>query len=122
MAFHLHGTAGPITGHNDEIEGFPAGGHVSGVGFHIDWQDTPLGDGPDRGTPTGAFVEDVILACIQRVKFYQGDDEDGSGRFRCPENELTIAKLNEALASCYQRTQDREARGVEGSHQNDHAA
>ena len=96
MAFHIDGTAGPVTGHNDEVDGFPAGGHVSGVGFHIDWQATPLGDGPERADATGAFVEDVILACIQRVKFYQGDDEDGSGRFRCTENELTIAKLNEA--------------------------
>ena len=121
MAFQLNGTAGPITGHNDEVDGCPAGGHVSGVGFHIDWQATPLGDGPERAEPTGAFVEDVILACIQRVKFYQGDDEDGSGHFRCTENELTIAKLTEALDACYQRTHDRERRNVEGSHQNDHA-
>ena len=117
MAFTINGTAGPITGQNDEVDGFPAGGHADGVGFHIDWQATPLGDGP-----AGAFVEDVILARIQRLSFYQDRDEEGSGRFRCEENQHAITKLNEALASCHQRTQDRERRGVEGSHHNDHGA
>ena len=93
---------------------------VAGVGFHIDWQATPLGDGPERIDATGAFVEDVILASIQRLRSYQGEDGESSGRFRCWENAQAIVKLEEALHWCEHRTRDRERRGVEGSHQNDH--
>ena len=42
MAFEIHEAAGLITGENRELDGNPAGGHVGGVGFRIDWQDGPL--------------------------------------------------------------------------------
>ena len=92
MAFEINGAAGPITGENRELDGNPAGGYVAGVGFRIDWQDGPLGRGEERREPNGAFVEDVLLACLERMRFYQGESEDGSGRFRCRENALIITK------------------------------
>lgn len=45
----------------------PAGGSVEGMGIKINWQDGPLGIGPKREKPTGAFVEGVIQAAIQRI-------------------------------------------------------
>ena len=114
MAFEVNGAAGPITGENRELDGNPAGGYVAGVGFRIDWQDGPLGRGEDRQEPNGAFVEDVLLACLERMRFYQGESEDGSGRFRCRENALIITKVEEAIHWSNHRTAERERRGVEG--------
>ena len=114
MAFEINGAAGPITGENRELDGNPAGGYVTGVGIRIDWQDGPLGRGEDRREPNGAFVEDVLLACLERMRFYQGESEDGSGRFRCRENALIITKIEEAIHWGNHRTAERERRNVEG--------
>lgn len=85
----------------------PAGGESHGIGFSIDWQDGPL----KGGQPTGAFVEDVISACIERIRFYQ------ESKFKCRENALALTKLEEALHWLDHRTADRERRKVEGTHQ-----
>ena len=92
----------------------PAGGYVAGVGFRIDWQDGPLGRGEDRQEPNGAYVTDVLLACLERMRFYQGESEDGTGRFRCRENALIITKVEEAIHWGNHRTAERERRGVDG--------
>ena len=90
----------------------PAGGHSSGIGFNIEWQNGPLRVEGDIPLPqNGAFVEEIILACIARVEFYQ------RSKFNCPENEETLKHLRAALASQNARTADREERGVEGTHQ-----
>lgn len=94
-------------------DGNPAGGYVRGVGLDIDWQDGPLGRGPDRAEPNGAFVETVIRAAKQRIEHYQ---KAADGKFRCRENALAITKLDEALLWLKQRTERREAEGVEGTH------
>lgn len=96
--------------------GNPAGGYVSGTGFTITWQDGPLGRvGTDaRMEPNGAFVEDVIDACMQRIRHYQ---EAQDGRFACPENEQAITFLASALASLDSRTKRRVNAGVEGTHE-----
>lgn len=91
--------------------GNPAGGFVDGVGIRIDWQNGPLGRDEDRMAPNGAFVEDVIEAAAQRIRYYQ---ESG---FACRENALALTKLEEALHWLDARTAAREARGVEGTHQ-----
>lgn len=91
--------------------GNPTGGWVRGVGLSIDWQDGPLGRGTEKKEPTGAFVEDVILAAIQRLQFYN------DGKFRCRENSLAITHLEEALHWCQARHEDRERRGVQGLHE-----
>lgn len=92
-------------------QGRPAGGSVSGVGLHIDWQDGPLGRDDERLEPNGAFVETVIAAAKQRIEYYNETE------FRCRENSMAITKLDEALLWLNKRTTDRETRGVEGTHE-----
>ncbi len=93
--------------------GNPSGGAVRGTGLSIDWQDGPLGRDAERVAPNGAFVETVIAAAKQRLEFYQSA---AGGKFQCDENALAIEKLCQALDLLDQRTQDREARQVEGTH------
>lgn len=117
--------------HLYDVNGNPAGGNTYGKGIDIDWQNGPLAlpDGT-RSEPNGAFVEGVLNAALDRLKFYQGegkyaptpgtDPEEGNGypgRFRCRENALAITKIEEALHWLHHRTADREGRGVEGTHQ-----
>ena len=94
--------------------GNPLGGKVLGRGINIEWQSGPLGRGEDRQQPNGAFVEGVIAAAHQRLLYYQTAT---NGRFRCRENSLAITKLEEALHWLQARTEDREQRGVEGTHE-----
>ena len=93
--------------------GNPTGGNVSGVGLSISWQNGPLGRDADRQVPNGAFVETVIEAARQRIEFYQTANNK---KFACRENAIAITKLEEALLWLNKRTQDREARQVEGTH------
>lgn len=108
---------------NNNEQGNPAGGSVRAPGLIIEWQDGPLGvctcPLPHTGLhlvecarqePNGAFVETVIEAALQRIRYYQ------EGKFACRENALAITKLEEALHWLDHRTRAREARGVEGSH------
>jgi len=90
--------------------GNPAGGVAFGNGFCISWQRGPLGRGAERTIPNGAFVEDIIAAALDRLRFYQGS------KFNCPENAMAIEALEGALLQLESRTQDRETRGVEGTH------
>ena len=94
-----------------DVDGNPAGGTCRGVGIDIVWQDGPLGRGEDRVEPNGAFVEGVILAAIDRIRFYQGS------RFSCRENALALTKLEEALLWLNSRTARRDSAGVEGIHE-----
>lgn len=97
--------------HDVDENGRPAGGTTVGTGFSISWQNGPLAVDGVRKQPNGAFVEDVIKAALGRLYFYQ------STEFKCRENALAITKLEEALHWCHHRTADREARGVEGTHE-----
>ena len=92
-------------------KGNPTGGTVSGTGMVINWQDGPLGRDGDRQAPNGAFVETGIAAALQRIHFYQ------DSKFKCRENAIAITKLEEAMLWLNKRTQEREARKVEGTHQ-----
>lgn len=96
-----------------DAAGNPTGGSVHGTGLAIYWQDGPLGRGLDRTEPNGAFVETVIAAAKQRLEFYQ---KAGGGKFACLHNAEAIAALEDSLAILGQRTAEREARGVEGTH------
>lgn len=106
----------------DENEN-PTGGYVNGTGLSIDWQNGPLGrhaegceymkpcvQGCTRVAPSGAFVETVISAALQRIEFYQ------ASKFKCRETALAITKLEEALHWLESRTKNREKREVEGLH------
>ena len=97
----------------DDQYGNPAGGTVEGTGLSITWQNGPLGRDDNRTEPNGAFVETVIAAAKQRIEYYQ---KTAAGRFACRENAVAITKLDEALMWLQKRTADREARGVEGTH------
>lgn len=98
---------------NNDPNGSPAGGSVTGVGLEIRWQDGPLGRGDDRVEPNGAFVETVIAAALQRIEYYN------ASKFRCRENSCAITKLEEALHWLNARTNRREVRGIEGTHVED---
>jgi len=97
----------------DKVDGngIPAGGSAKGIGLSIVWQDGPVGRGGERRVQNGALVEDVLGACLSRLKFHQ------TTRFRCPENVLAISALEEALKWLQNRTDDREKRLVEGTNE-----
>lgn len=96
--------------HERDEQGRPHGGETTGNGIAIRWQRGPLGRGEERIAPNGAFVEDVIAAAIGRIEFYQGSE------FKCFENELALDALRIAAKILDQRTKNREARQVEGTH------
>lgn len=91
--------------------GNPAGGSYSTTGIEIRWQNGPLGRGSERKEPNGAFVENVIDAAIKRIQFYQ------ESKFACRENAIALTYLETALLWLNKRTQDRENRSVEGTHE-----
>lgn len=97
--------------HRRDEHGRPTGGETTGRGFSITWQDGPLAVDGVRREPNGAFVEDIIAAALGRIQHYQDSP------FRCRENALAITKLEEALHWLDARTRDRQARGVEGTHE-----
>ena len=95
-------------------EGNPAGGQAWGLGISISWQ-----DGPVMGTgnkPNGAFVEDVAMLLIQRIAFYQGEDNVSDGRFSCEENQEAINHFRAGHEALLKRTRRRTEQGVEGKH------
>ena len=102
--------AGIKARHLNDASGNPAGGITVGEGFKIQWQNGPLGTGKDRRPPNGAFVEDVIDACADRIRYYQ------ASKFKCERNAAALTHLEAALAELDARTKDREKRDVEGTH------
>jgi hypothetical protein len=100
-----------IQQHFTDTDGNPTGGTTAGTGIGISWQNGPLGRGEDRKEPNGAFVEEVVEAAIGRLAFYQ------SSKFSCRENAVALTHLETALLWLQKRTQDREERQVEGTHE-----
>ena len=101
----------PVDEHHETEGGNPKGGWTKAVGIDIVWQNGPLGRGAERKEPNGAFVEGVIQAALGRLEFYQ------TSKFKCRHNALAITKLEEALHWLQARTEDREKRLVEGTHE-----
>lgn len=97
--------------HWNDGSGNPAGGISKGLGIDVLWQNGPMGKGTEYRGPNGAFVEGVIQVALGRLRFYQ------DGKFKCRENALAITKMEEALHWLQHRTEDRKARGVEGTHE-----
>lgn len=58
----------------------------------------------------GVANEDLILMVITRLQQFQASP------YQCRENALALTKLEEAVMWLRKRTMDREARGVEGTH------
>lgn len=92
-----------------DSNGNPAGGVFQDTGFTISWQNGPLGRDENRAVPNGAFVENVLRACFERLKFYQ------NSKFNCHENALAMSHINEAINVLNERTRKREERKVEGT-------
>lgn len=120
--------------HWNDANGNPAGGTTFGNGFAIGWQNGPLGrhvdasDGKEgciaegnrsfricvsgctRKEQNGAFVEDVIAAAVDRIRYYQ------QSKFACARNAEALAHLEIALERLNSRTAEREKRKTEGTH------
>ena len=58
----------------------------------------------------GVMNEDLIAIVIDRMRGFQ------SGDYKCRDNAIALTKLEEALMWLRNRTNEREARGVEGTH------
>lgn len=91
-------------------DGNPTGGTANGPGLSVTWQSGPLGRGEGKKAQNGAFVEDLLTVCLERLRFFQ------DSKFHCRHNALAITKIEEALHWLNARTEDRESRGVEGTH------
>ena len=59
----------------------------------------------------GVTNEDLIAIVIDRIRGFQ------SGAYACRDNALALTKLEEALMWLRNRTNEREARGVEGTNE-----
>ena len=124
MSYSVDGVAGAISGHDQEdVDGNPAGGEATGIGFELNWQDGPV-DRDAGELPTGAFIEDVVMACIMRMRFYQGEPyvdsqphNSGNGRFACYENKQALRSLLAAHEWMMERRKDRAERGILGKHE-----
>ena len=77
-----------------------------GLGMSVTFQDGPIGE----GFRNGAFVEDLLIAVRERLKWYQ------SGEFKCDENTEALRGVSRALNALDKRTAERRERGVEGTH------
>lgn len=76
---------------NDSDEnGKPAGGKFLSPGIVITWQKGPLAQDGFEKAPNGAFVDTVIFAALQRLRYYNTTE------FACRENSLAITHLEEA--------------------------
>ena len=64
---------------------------------------------PDGTFENGTTLEEMLRVSIERLT-------DLNRRFFCEENKVALQKMNEALMWLNKRTQDRIARGVEGTH------
>ena len=73
----------------------------------IDFQNGPI---KEFGV-NGVMNEDLIAIVIDRMRGFQ------SGDYACRDNALALTKLEEALMWLRHRTDEREARGVEGTHE-----
>jgi len=92
-------------------EGRPDGGISDGPGFTVSWQRGPLvlPDGTELPR-NGAFVEEVLGACRDRLVTYQDSP------FACEENAEALEHINAALEALAERQRNRQARGVAGTH------
>ena len=69
-------------------------------------------NGPIKEAGVNGITHEVLLAVlIDRMRSFQDGD------YACRENAIALTKLEEALMWLNKRTQGREARGVEGTHE-----
>lgn len=113
-ALRVRATDEPGSGgayHRYEVGGFDAGRNPSCdresyVGVQILFQNGPI---PEVGT-NGLTHEALLAILIDRLQGFQ------KGKFACRENAIALTKLEEAMHWLKHRTEQRLARGVEGTH------
>lgn len=91
-------------------DGNPASGYAHGVGMSVVFQDGPRGKLND-GTlapASGAFVEDLLVAAMQRLAFFQ------QTKFAHDKNAEAIEHLHRAIDALDSRAKERARRGVLG--------
>lgn len=82
--------------HEVDADGKPAGGHTNATGITIVWQNGPLAfEGTDghpagRREPNGAFVEGVLEAAADRLRWYQESE------FACDDNAEALDLIEQA--------------------------
>ena len=99
--------------HYIDAEGKPDGGSICGLGFTITWQRGPVTFLGDEPKPNGAFLEDIIDACLSTLRYYQ------ETQFACLENSQAIAHLEVVLAILSKRSERRKSSGILGTHLSD---
>lgn len=104
-ASHLYKITGFDSGTNAS-EPWKAAHGQPAVHSHVLFQNGPI---PEVGT-NGVTHEALLAILIDRLEGFQ------KGPFAHPYNADALASLRSALASLQQRTKDRLARGVEGTH------
>ena len=83
---------------------------IIGVHEQFDYATVSFQKGPIRENGlNGCFHEDLIAIVIDRLRSFQ------AGELACPENDIALTKLEEALMWLNSRTRNRIARGVEGT-------
>ena len=97
-----------ISSNWNDADGKPDGGQTCGMGFTIAWQRGPLNEGRN-----GAFIIDVLDACIKQMQYYQ------QGEFRCDENVGVIEHLEHAIDLLKFRRNRRKDSGSLGTHKTD---
>ena len=92
---------------------FQLGGCANGLGFTIAWQHGPRGkyeDGMLRAA-TGATVEDVLIACSERLQWLQ------DGPYPSEQGAEALDYIERAIGCLIKRRDDRSERNVEGTNQ-----
>ena len=103
-------------GHQNTFEqnehGVVTGGFSVGTGFTIAWQSGALQFAKDGVTPipNGAFIEDVLGACRDRLEAMQDT------KFACDENDGALQAIRDALTVLDGRTIRRQREGLHGTH------
>ena len=95
--------------HGYTEDGALHGGNAHGYGFSIVWQNGPTGG--DRDGRNGAFVEELLAACMERLKAFQVT------RFKHPANAEASRLIGEAIDVLHNRQADRVERAVYGMDQ-----
>lgn len=115
-------TDGPGIGganHRYEITGFDTATNPSatnGMGYASEYSRTVIlfqngGLRESESTSFNGVTNEALLAIvIDRLQCFQ------KGPFRCDDNEVALDYARSALAALHRRTEEREARGVEGRH------
>lgn len=84
----------------------PADNHNSLAFAHIHFQEGPI---KEAGV-NGCHNEDLLEIVIDRLQGFQNSE------YKCRENAIALTKIEDALLWLNKRTQDRQDRGVEGTH------